>query len=111
VSPDARILPQIIQPADSIYLSPVTTLTFKCVPCPGARRYMVEWHCRNCGCTSEWCGNIFIISATNEVFVLVRIMGYISDDLEIEWKIRAEWDDEHVSEWSETRILRIRATD
>jgi hypothetical protein len=110
VSPDARFAPQVFQPDDSIYIAPTTTLTFKCAPCPGAHRYLVEWHCRNCACWGEWCGNIFLISPNNQVFAFVKIMGDFHSDLEIEWKMRAEWDDDHVSEWSETRLLMIRAS-
>ena len=108
VSPSARIVPEPYQPADSIYIAAFTTLTFACAPCPGANGYMVEWHCRNCNCASQWCGNLFLRSATNQVLALVRIMS-TTEELEIEWRIQALWSEEHVSAWSQKRLLRIRA--
>lgn len=109
VSPEARIVPQPFQPADSLYIAAFTTLTFKCAPCPGATEYTIEWHCRDCSCSGEWCGTVYMTSSTNEVFALVRINSTL-EDLEIDWRVLARWSLDHISEWSEKRLLRIHAT-
>ena len=108
VDSEARIIPQLYQPRDSMNLAAVTTVTFACTPCPGAQSYTLNWRCIACPCSDEWCGQRYISSSSNQIFVFIN-MPIPPEDLKIEWSIQARRDDDHRSDWSEKRLVFIRA--
>ena len=107
VDPDARTIPMVYQPRDSMNLAAVTTVTFACTPCPGATSYTLKWYCVACPCSDEWCGLKFVQSSSNQIGILIN-MPIPPVDLKIEWSIQARFDDEHRSDWSEPRLVFIR---
>ena len=107
VHSEARIVPQVYQPRDSMNLAAVTTVTFACTPCPGATKYTLNWYCIACPCSNEWCGHRYVSSANNQIGIFIH-MPIPPVDLRIEWSIQARWDDDHRSDWSETRRAFIR---
>jgi len=108
VDHEARIVPEVYQPRDSVNLAAVTTVTFACTPSPGATSYTLNWHCVACPCNNEWCGQRYIYSSSNQIGILIN-MPIPDVDLEIEWSIQARWDADHRSDWSEIRRVFIRA--
>ena len=108
LDPSVRIIPELFQPADSINLAAVSTITFACNPCPGANSYKVKWLCVNCPCSSDWCGLVYLNSSDQTISTMVR-MDIPPVDLEIVWSIQARYDDDYGSDWSEVRHIFIRA--
>ena len=108
VDSDTRIIPQVYQPRDSMNLAAVATVTFACTPCPGAQSYTLKWYCKACPCSNEWCGLKFVQSSSNQIGIWIN-MPIPPVDLEIEWNIQARYDGDHRSDWSETRLVFIRA--